>query len=1303
MRTRGQYYLGVATAVVGALLACVAWAPKVHAYENWSDGCNGCHGDFTANGYVSAHDGQAWSVTVGTVTYTSLHNVHRRYMLSISGTTSDCETCHINSSTRTPVSLKSSGGGIGFAGLSCLGCHGRPQDGGVGLRQHHFRTGTVDCVDCHDDADPASYTPAGENTAPSYYFTPDAQHPRKPTNPCNPGGVGENSAGGPAGLDNDGDNLYDTNDPDCQVVNPCAGFTPTTCSVPGQQGACAVSQTVCDSATGAITCPQTVQPVAETCNGVDDNCDGSIDNITPVACQTGQPGICAAGTTACVSGALVCNRNVQPSAEVCNGVDDNCDGTVDNVTSTACTVPGQVGPCANGRTACQAGTQICQQTIEPASEAPPGSAVCADSVDNDCDGAIDLADPECQFPPEANCFDGADNNGDGVTDCADPTCANAVGASTACGVGACAASGNRVCRDGAEIDTCSAGTPTAEVCDNLDNDCDGQLDDGIASVACSTGLPGTCAAGTTACVNGQTVCNQTTEAGTEGPYPTNCTDGQDNDCDGHTDAADPGCTIAAEGNCFDGLDNNSDGRTDCADPTCADTVGPGTTCGVGACSATGNRVCRNGAEVDTCAAGSPTEEVCDNRDNDCDGQVDDGITSVACSTGLPGICAAGTSACVNGQTVCNQTTEAGTEGPYPTNCTDGQDNDCDGLSDADDPGCAIGAEGNCFDGLDNNSDGRTDCADPSCANETGPATTCGLGACAAAGHKVCRDGAEVDTCVAGEPTTEVCDNRDNDCDGQVDDGIAPVAITCGTGVCQAQGQRLCVGGQLVDQCTPGQGGVEMCNNLDDDCDGTIDNIAAEATTCGTGACASTGQRVCQNGETVDTCTPLPAGTEGPFTSSTCTDTIDNDCDGSTDAADPGCEVVCVPQPEVCDGVDNDCNGQVDDGIAPIAITCGVGACQSVGEQVCENGALAGRCTPLPAGVEGPSGDPTCADSVDNNCNGRTDADDPNCVPVCEPTTEMCDGVDNDCDGVIDNDIPATPTTCGVGACASTGQLECQNGQFVDTCVPGTAGLEQFGVGDTCSDNSDNDCDSMVDAADPGCFPPPVEQACFDNADNDGDGVVDCADPDCTGAVDGRCDTGFAGQCATGELRCVNGAASCVQLVLPQPEICTDGLDNDCDGLTDAADPDCQAPPVEQACFDGLDNDHDGLVDCADPDCAGAVDGPCDTGLAGACAAGQVQCVPGNAAPQCVQTVFPQREICTDGIDNDCDGLTDQADPDCQTVQICHVPGGNASKVKLITVEPDAVRAHLRHGDFLPGPDGTCHRGERRRDRHAEED
>ena len=73
-----------------------------------------------------------------------------------------------------------------------------------------------------------------------------------------------------------------------------------------------------------------------------------------------------------------------------------------------------------------------------------------------------------------------------------------------------------------------------------------------------------------------------------------------------------------------------------------------------------------------------------------------------------------------------------------------------------------------------------------------------------------------------------------------------------------------------------------------------------------------------------------------------------------------------------------------------------------------------------------------------------------------PTDATCNGIDDDCNGATDEDYVSTPTTCGVGACASTGVTSCVSGSVQDSCVTGTA------TPDTDCDGVDDDCDGTAD-------------------------------------------------------------------------------------------------------------------------------------------------------------------------------------------------------------------------------------------------
>jgi hypothetical protein len=371
--------------------------------------------------------------------------------------------------------------------------------------------------------------------------------------------------------------------------------------------------------------------------------------------------------------------------------------------------------------------------------------------------------------------DNIDNDCDGIVD----------NFTTSCGLGECADIG--FCT--AEVDSCTPGTPTIEICDDLDNDCNALVDDGFGQTTCGVGA-----------------CEVTVE---------NCSGGAFQTCS-------PGSPTIEICN---GIDDDCNGLVD-------DGFGQ-TTCGIGACEVTVDN-CAGGV-LQTCSAGSPSTEICDNLDNDCDGTVDGFAT--ACGVGEctnTGTCTAGVDSCVVGT-------------PTAEIC-DNLDNDCDGIVDGFATNCGVGQcanSGTCTAGVDSCTVGTPSVetcngADDDCSGQVDDGlgqSTCGIGACEVTVDNCI--GGIPQTCNPGTPTTEICDNLDNDCDGTVDG----FATSCGVGECANTG--TCTAG--VDSCVVGAPIAEICDNLDNDCDGTVDGFS---TNCGVGQCAGTG--TCAAG--VDSCT-----------------------------------------------------------------------------------------------------------------------------------------------------------------------------------------------------------------------------------------------------------------------------------------------------------------------------------------------------------------------------------------------------------------------------------------------------------------
>ncbi|MHC4083346.1 MAG: GC-type dockerin domain-anchored protein [Planctomycetota bacterium] len=201
-------------AVGGAAVAVVLIGINVRsslAYPRYTEGCQVCHGDFT--------DGTSPKGTV--FPSNSKHEMHRGNQ----NMNTECDLCHIQQGDNPFMAL--SAGTPDNPGVGCVGCHGRDYGGavgnsGVGLRAHHFINDVTVCAGCH----PNDPDPLPENILPTYYGTVDTDA----DDSCNQGPAFlENwSVGDTEGLDNDGDNLYDEDDPDCSGALPC----PCDCNNP---------------------------------------------------------------------------------------------------------------------------------------------------------------------------------------------------------------------------------------------------------------------------------------------------------------------------------------------------------------------------------------------------------------------------------------------------------------------------------------------------------------------------------------------------------------------------------------------------------------------------------------------------------------------------------------------------------------------------------------------------------------------------------------------------------------------------------------------------------------------------------------------------------------------------------------------------------------------------------------------------------------------------------------------------------------------------------------------------------------
>lgn len=306
----------------------------------------------------------------------------------------------------------------------------------------------------------------------------------------------------------------------------------------------------------------------EICNNFDDNCNQIIDENLYEQCWTGPDVInfsensqCQMGFRECINGNFTdCqNQSFPYQNELCDGIDNDCNGLIDEPQYGICGPNDEVGVCVKGNQVCFGDETICV-------EAEYSSQEICDGLDNDCDGQTD-----------ENLKQRCD---------------------TICGIGL------ETCSGGFWVD-CSAPLPIEEVCDGFDNNCDGQTDEGCQ---CVLGQVQTCKQenminpvdnSTISCGIGAQICTMINKTKYDwgeciyiGTEPETCNN-FDDDCSGQVDGFDELCGDLA-------LD------------------------GIGECSA-GTTLCEFGMWGECIGNVGPKDEVCDGLDNNCNFLIDEDL------------------------------------------------------------------------------------------------------------------------------------------------------------------------------------------------------------------------------------------------------------------------------------------------------------------------------------------------------------------------------------------------------------------------------------------------------------------------------------------------------------------------------------------------------------------------------------------------------------------------------------------------------------------------------------------------------
>ena len=543
-----------------------------------------------------------------------------------------------------------------------------------------------------------------------------------------------------------------------------------------------------------------------------------------------------------------------------------------------------------------------------------------------------------------------------------------------------------------------------ELCDSVDNNCDGQIDEEVKSTfyydSDQDGY-GTSSQYTLSCsaplnyVTNNLDCNDNNL--NINPGAQELCDSVDNNCNSQ---ADEGVTTTFY------RDNDNDGY--------GNPVSSTQTCSVPLGYTTNNNDCND----NSVSVNPGTSELCDSVDNNCNGVADEGFSiGASCSSGV-GVClSSGVSVCSsnNLNTVCNAVPKSPT-----TEICDGKDNNCDGQTDEGGI-CAVTSTEIC-DGIDNNGNGQVD-------EQLTKTITCGVGVCSRSATQTCNSGNWVGACTSGNPQTEVADGLDNNCNGQTDEGFLKIFYYDADGDNYGESylsiQSAFPSGQYsavnYGDCRPSDsksfpGAQEMCDGADNNCNGIADQGENLKQSCydiadkkyaGIGVC-SYGYYACL----------------GSYFSGTCVGAI-------------------APIAEKCDGTDNDCDGQLDEDFDVDGdgyTTCGTTT----------------------------DGKDTKADSIGVDCRDNASA-------VNTGMQELCDGIDNDCSGIRDDNLVYEPAHNQNGVCNGAVKICMGTNGWEE---PNYSSIEGYESSELTCDGKDNNCDGQIDEG-------------FPNLD--GDKYADCVD------------------------------------------------------------------------------------------------------------------------------------------------------------------------------------------------------------------